>query len=387
VKRALVAAVVAASFLPGAATAGPGKTPPNPKADRLAALAQSLRRIELDQVGFAARRTERLKLLEELVALGTEPAAQTAIEKARSDRYSDVCEAVLQLLARDLPESPSVLAHFRERLANREDPSRAVAREYIVRVAENRRDDDTLADLFEHGTLEDRFVALRALGRMASKRSLPLAMSLLQDRSWKPREGTPVNCATIARSVEKHEGTQAARLLLLLKHDERFRKEDAGAVREATRLWRNPELTSHIRVSGLADSDPDARAEMASFLGEAGVEAARAPLVLLAFREDESEKVRAAAAEAIGGLRTARGDLAGILAKLASDPEARVREGAVRGLARLRVRQSAQALVDLLAGPMAADARAALAAAERLPAETNWAAWLASPACPLPEGT
>lgn len=385
-KCGLPAALVAVSFLFVPAVAGPGAKP-DPTAARLVELVQRLRRIELDGVGFPARRAERLKLLEEVAYLKTEPAAQIVIEKARSERYADVHDPLLQLLARVYPDSPSAAAHFRERLADRDDPFRALARAYVLRAAEERRDEETLAEIFERGTVEDRFLALRALGKISSKRVLPLATRLLQDAGWAPQEGSAVSCATIARSVTNQEGPQAARLLLLLKHDPRFTKSDLAGVREATRLWHNPDLIAHIRVNALADPDPTARAELAAFLGKAGVEGARAPLLALATRRDEQPAVRAAAAEALGGLTIARGDLAEKLAALLADPEEAVRRAAVRGLARLRVQQAARVLVGLLDGPLGPEARAALAAAEARPADSNWRAWLDSPECRLPEGT
>jgi HEAT repeat protein len=386
VKSALPAALVAVSLLIASAEAGPGgKTAPT--AARLVELVQRLRRIELDGATFQARRAERLALLEEIAYLKTEPAAQVLIEKARSDRYADVHEPLLQLLARLYPDSPSVAAHFRERLQDRDNPFRTLARAYVLRAAEDRRDEETLADMFERGTVEDRFLALRALGRISSKHVLPFAMQLLQDPHWTPQEGSAASCATIARSVTSQEGPQAARLLLLLKHDPRFTKSDLAGVREATRLWRNPDLIAHIRVSALADPDPGARAELAAFLGRAGVEAARAPLLALASRRDEPSMVRAAAAEALGGLKIARGDLSEKLGALLADPDEAVRRAAVRGLAKLRVQQAARVLVGLLDGPLGAEARAALAGAESLPPETDWRAWLDSQACPLPEGT
>jgi HEAT repeat protein len=235
--------------------------------------------------------------------------------------------------------------------------------------------------------MEDRFLAVQAMGLVASGATIEHAWKLLEDRSWKPAPRGIVNAGTLARALQSYEGEEAACFLLLLRQDNRFRPEDAEAVRHATRLWKHADLKRYISLRALGDPDSVRRANVARFMGRAGFEAARAPLVALATNRRERVEVRVAATEALGGMRLSRGAMARKLRSLVEDPDTKVRAAAVRALARLRVKQAAAVLVELLDGPLAEQARAELAAHNRLPAETDWSQWLSSSACPLPDGT
>ncbi|MGQ0613302.1 MAG: HEAT repeat domain-containing protein [Planctomycetaceae bacterium] len=379
--RSLLAAGLAvALFVPVARGKGSGED------TRIETLLTQLSRIELDQVGFLARRSERQRTLEELASLRSEKATQAVVVKLRSPTYADVFEPVLRALVRHSPEAPPVLALLRERLG-RDDPLRPFARDALLALAVERRDDRFLFDLLESTACEDRFLAMKSLCSIGHPKALASARRLLADRDWRPQAGTVVSCATLALAAAGNEGAEAARLLLLLRRDPRFTRVDLASVREATRLWRDPNLLSHIRMSDLADPDAAVRAELASFMGEAGIETARAPLVALVESAAELPAVRAAAAAALGSLKIARGDLAATLEKALTDPEPVVKLGAIRGLTALRVWQAGAALGTLLEGPLASEARAALAAMTGLPAETPWDSWLLGPDCTLPPGT
>jgi HEAT repeat protein len=86
-------------------------------------------------------------------------------------------------------------------------------------------------------------------------------------------------------------------------------------------------------------------------------------------------------------MRLSRGAMTKELKVLVRDSDSKVREAAVRALGRLKVRQSAEALIELFDTPLARRARAELAAHNGLPEQTDWAEWLYSTACPLLEGT
>jgi hypothetical protein len=342
--------------------------------DRLKELATQFRVIERDPVAILRR----------AAAMGDEKAFRFLVEVVRKPRHADLVDEVLQMMARTGRESGVVAALFRERLG-RDDPYRRMARDFLLRRAVSRRDDDWLTVTFGSSILEDRFLALEGMGAIGSGSTMRAAWTLLRDSRWRPEEGTPVHLGTIARAVRSFEGTDAARLLLLLQRDKRFRPKDREAVRDATRLWASGDLHSYVRLSDLAHPDDARRAESAQFMGEAGIEAARAPLVMLARNPREPIAVRAAATEALGGLRIARADLAATLAALLQDEDSRVRSAAVAGLAGLRVRQAAAALVDLIGTPLEEIARSALADSNDLPANQDWKDWLAT--CMLPKGT
>jgi HEAT repeat protein len=239
--------------------------------------------------------------------------------------------------------------------------------------------------LFSSGTIEDRFVALGALGDLGSARTLECATTLMRDQAWRPSADGVVSCGTIAASLRDAEGQPAACALLLLMRDPRFRPADAAALREATRLWRQTDLRTYIDLADLSAPDPARREEMATFLGAVGLEGARAPLLRLLGNPNEPLNVRRAAAAALGGLRIARGDLAARLRALLAVPDEPLREGAISGLGRLKVRQAAAALVSMVGGPYEAEGRAALSRLTGLPKGTDWSRWLES--CDLPEGT
>lgn len=373
-------------WLHAAASANP---PPGKAEDtRLAELIHELKSHDRDSMAYGAARTRRIELIRAIADYDALSAAQNLVRFAREPEYAELQEEILLALAdhRHFLEYTVVRDLFLDHMGH-DDPTRDVARRWLLDLAIRRRDVNYPRKLFEEGTVEDRFLALETLGRIGSSVAVEVAEELLGDRTWKPGPDGPVGCATIARSVARNEGPRAAQLLLRMQQDPRYRPEDEAAVREATRLWRKPDLVSHIQLGSLADPDPERRAEMARFMGQAGIEAARAPLFRLLARSDEPAPVRAAAAEALGGLSIARGDLARRLAKHLEDRDEGVRAATVRGLARLSVRQSAEILASQLRGPLDAEVRAALAKATRLPPDTDWGAWAASPDCPWPEGT
>lgn len=350
--------------------------------DRLHELKSEFRKLEGRQPGIGENIERRRAILKEIAALNDPAALQFLVDVARNGRYVDFHAEALQVLAEKGLELGPVAVLFQELMVEG-GPHRLLARGYLLARAVARQDDSFLASLFVKGDIEDRFLALQAMGKIGSLATLAAAQRLLGDAEWKPKEGSVICCATIASSLRRAEGAPAAQALLLMQRDPRFLPSDAFAVREATRLWSRRDLHAYVELKSLADPDTGKRVEAARFMGNAGIEAARAPLLIMARDKTEHPSVRAAAAEALGGLRIARGDLASRLEWLLDDPDAEVHRGVLRGLARLGVRQSAEILVDLLQGPQAADARAALARAPAPPPDENWPAWLAT----LPEGT
>ena len=352
--------------------------------DRLARYKLEWRKLD-KKAGFGIQRKQYVSLAEDIAKLGTPEAAQFLIQKTREPRYTRFHGALLRLLAKYFPENDEVEFLMQEHMAL-EDRYRDDARDYLYALALRRRDEAWLLDLFSMGTVEDRFLALRGLGELSSPAALKCAESLARDRTWKPG-GPLINCGTIAAAVKDAEGQRAARLLLLLQRDPRFRPTDQLALRSATRLWRHSDLRAFIELTDLASSDSVTRAETAAFMGQAGIESARAPLLRLAFNRAEVADVRAAAAKALGGLRIARGALVRRLRKLIADTDPDVRVAAIAGLGELRVHQAALALVDLLDGPYLRHAGEALEHLSGLPVDTDWRAWVQNPLFRLPEGT
>ena len=352
--------------------------------DRLARYKLEWRKLD-QKSGFGTQRKQYVRLADDIAKLGTPEAAHFLIPKTREPRYTEFHGDLLRMLAKYFPENDEVEFLMQEHMAL-EDPYRDIAREYLHKLALHRRDDVWLLDLFSMGTVEDRFLAVRGLGELSSPAALRCAESLARDRTWKPGANL-INCGTIAAAVKDAEGQRAARLLLLLQRDPRFRPTDLAALRGATRLWRQSDLRAYIELTDLASPDSVTRAESAAFMGQAGIESARAPLLHLAYDRAEIGDVRVAAAKALGGLRIARGALVRRLRKLIADTDPDVRVAAIAGLGGLRVHQAALALVDLLDGPYAKHAAAALEHVSGLPPDTDWRAWVKNPLFRLPDGT
>jgi HEAT repeat protein len=353
---------------------------------RLQRLAREFRALDADHMGFTPPKSLRLDLLKRIASVGTDDAYRFLSDVSRNERHADLTSEVLALISAAGPRSGVAAAVFRERLKPT-DPHRVMARDFLLERAVLHRDEGWLVGVFTQGTIEDRFLAVRAMGRIGSTQTLRSGWTLLRDKEWKPVRGTAITLGTIARAVERMEGASAARLLLMLQRDPRFDRADSEVLRDATRLWDRSNLHSHVSVAALASHDPDVREDAARFFGDAGIEAARAPLLAVAGDTREPEVVRVAAAEALGGLRIARGDLARRLARLLDDDNRAVRRAAVRGLGRLRVRRSAQALVALFGTPLEKDARQTLADTFKLDPQHDWQAWLRGPASQLPEGS
>lgn len=334
--------------------------------------------------GSLPRRAQRMGLLRDIARIRNEKAMQFLVDVVRSPRHVDIEGDVMRLLAKVGPDSGVVAAVFRERLRPN-DPHRRRARDFLLARAEHKLDHNWLASMFAGKHMEDRFLALKVMGNIGSMHTLRSVWTLLRDRKWTPESGTAVTCSTIAHAVRSFEGPEAARLLLLLHRDARFQATDRAALRDSTRLWASGHPRSYVRISDLAHPDAANRAESARFMGAAGIESARAPLLFLARNPSENAMVRAAAAEALGGLTIARGALARDLRRLLRDPEEKVRFAAVAGLGRLRVKTAAFVLADLIGTPLEKRALAALTTAYGEMAGDDWKYWIRE--CGLPEGT
>jgi HEAT repeat protein len=378
--------LVVAALILLAAPARPQESEFERKTEAFQALRAELRQLQRTSKITSVHTNDQLRIIKEIAELETAMAIQHLVELVRDPKYFRVHNEILNLLAKHAPDSVIVASLFKEHMGL-SDPNRSLARGYLLRRAVRRRDEDWLRSLYNHGTIEDSFLALKSMGLIRADGTLDAARRLANDPDWKPRPGTAVTCGSIATSLKHVEGSDAARLLLLLRQDPRFTERDGEDLREATRLWARRDLRDYVGIGELADPDPARRAESAAFMGAAGFEEARAPLLRLARDGSQPDEVRAQAAEALGRLRIARAAMARTLAELARDERGDVARGAVRGLAHLGVRAAAAELVKLLEGPQATEARGALAKLTGAAADTDWAAWVAGPECNLPEGT
>jgi len=366
----------------GLAKAGPEDRPRDPLDELRLEFRESNTRFRV----FSARREAQVRIFQKALRLRSDAALRWVITQMRASRNIDLQRDALRLLAEEMPNRIEVVRAHREFMAS-EHALRPLAREFLIAWAVQKGERPWLLSLFETGDTEERFLAIQSLASIAAPDTLACAWKLLDDPTWVVRPSTVVHCGTLASAVRRNEGEEAARLLLLLSRDPRFRPGDAAAVRQATRTWHYIDLTRYVDIKELAHPDGVRRELMARFMGRAGFEAARAPLLALANDMSERIKVREAATEALGGLRLARGDLALQLARLLRDPEVEVRSAAVRALAQLRITDSVAALLPMLETSHAAEARTALAKHLKLPADTDWGAWLKSKDCALPQGT
>lgn len=343
---------------------------------RIRELNRELRDLPTKSPGGVARPTDQKRHLAELAKINHPQAVRALVGYAENPDYVAVREELLRILATSPgADEAQVSRLMRDHMAHG-DPARRIARDYLMELAKRRRKEDWLDGLFDSGMTEDRFLAVQAMGDIESPSTLDRATTLANDMRWTPDESGLISCGTIALSVRDAEGQQAACLLLVLTKDPRFGPADAAKVREATRLWHQTDLKAYVNLADLANPEPSKRRATAAFLGTVGLEAARAPLLRVAFNTRELPDVRAAAAAALGGLRIAKEDLADRLKTLLSDPEPLLRRGAADGLGRLMVKQSAEAFVSMLNGPHDAEARAALSRLTGLPPETDWKKWL-----------
>lgn len=354
------------------------------RADRLDRHKREWRKLD-QKTGFVPRRKQYIRLAEDIAALGTPEAFRFLIPKTREPRYASFHGDLLRYLAKYGKEDEEVEFLMREQMSP-ESTFRSRARDFLYDRAIRKRDAAWLLDLFSMGGVEDRFLAVRGLGELSDSAALECAESLARDLEWKPSDPL-VSCGTIATAVKDAEGQRAARLLLLLERDARFRPKDRLALRAATRLWHRSDLRAYVELTDLASPDIATRIGAARFMGRAGIESARSPLVRLAFDRREAADVRAAAARALGGLQIAQGALVRRLEELLIDNDPDVRVAAIGGLGGLRVCQSADALVELLEGPYREHAIEALMAISALPKDTDWRAWAKNPLFRLPEGT
>ncbi|MHC4938136.1 MAG: HEAT repeat domain-containing protein [Planctomycetota bacterium] len=364
----------------------PAKPVEHWKVEKLDRIKVDYRKVPTSHRLESLRREERERLLKEAAAIDYDKALKWVVSVTRDCGDSLLQRAMLRHLARKEPEAALVIGLFRE-IATTNSDNRALARDFLLEWAVKENQQPWLVRLFQTGSMEEKFLAVQAMGRTASSATIENGWKLLEDRSWKPAPRGIVNAGTLARAMQSLEGEAAACFLLLLERDNRFRDEDTEAVRHATRLWKHADLKRYISLRALADPDSQRRQEVARFMGRAGFEAARAPLLALAKDRKERMEVRVAATEALGGMRLSRGAMTRELKKLLQDPEPKVREAAVRALGRLNVRQSAAVLLELFDTPLGKGARAELAAHNGLPEQTDWAEWLHGTVCPLPEGT
>jgi hypothetical protein len=339
-------------------------------------LNRELRELRSKSPSGIAKVSDLKRILAEIAKINHPNAVRALGAIADDAEYSAVREEVLLLLAEMPGADEAVVGRIMRAHIAPDDPARRIARDYLLQQAQRRRREEwPLALFYTVGATEDKFLALQVMGRIESEHTLECAARLANDRSWSPDSTGLVSCGTIATSVESFEGPVAAGLLLLLATDTRFTAADEGKVRDATRTWHETDLRTYVKILELTDRDALKRREMATFLGAIGLESARAPLVRVAFNKGEAPEVRAAAATALGGLRVAREDLVERLRTLASDPEPLVRNGAMEGLGRLNVIQAIEALVSMLDGPHANEARKALGRITNQPPETDWEAW------------
>jgi len=358
----------------------------NPVAERVTELIRRFR--ELETRPLAPRKEDQVAILRELAHIDFHIATRFVIRVAEDPNYLGLREELLKILADVERDDTNINTLMRDHMTP-DDPYRAIARDYLLKRAIRGNKEDWLVSLYSMGaTTEDRFLALEALGRIGATSTLDIAWKLAEDGDWQPRADSIVKCGTIVQAVHDHEGPRAARLLLLIAKDKRFTAADRTVLREATHLWKQSDLRRYIDFRELVAGDALQRIDTALFLGRAGIEEARAPLLHLARNEIEPADLRAAAADSLGRLSIARGALSLQLRALLHDREPLVQLGAIEGLSRLGVRQAAVALSELAnGGPLDNPARQALSRMTGLPPETDWIDWVNSPRCDLPEGT
>jgi len=354
-------------------------------AERVTELIRNFR--ELETRPLAPRKDDQLAILRELAGIDFHIAVRFVTRIAQDPNYLGLREDVLKILAAVERDDTDIETLMRDHMTPG-DPYRVIARDYLLTRAVRRNNENWLVSLYSmSSTTEDRFLALEALGRIGATSTLDIAWTLAEDTEWEPRAESVVGCGTIVQAVRDHEGPRAARLLLLLEKDRRFTAADRATLREATHLWKQSDLRRYIDFSDLVAGDVLQRIDTALFLGRAGIEEARSPLLCLARNQYEPADLRAAAADSLGRLSIARGALALQLQALLHDREPLVQLGAVEGLSRLGVRQAAEALSAVTSGPLGTAARNALSRMTGLPPETDWVDWVRSPGCDLPEGT
>ncbi|MEM8883199.1 MAG: HEAT repeat domain-containing protein [Planctomycetota bacterium] len=332
------------------------------------------------------RREARYEILRDALRLQTRSASDWAIARMRDSGDEDLQRRILRFLAKEQRENPRVVRLFRE-LMTSDRSQRRLARDFLIQWAVRESEHAWLERLFRQGSVEERFLAVRALGRIAGPTTVEMARELMDDPEWEAEKDGVMQCATLATAMQSFEGEAAARLLLLLKRDRRCTARDREAIQHATRGWKHADLSRYVSLMALSDPDPLRRQNVADFMGRAGVESARAPLWSLARSRREPSAVRAAAAGSLGYLKLSRGALARDLGTLLRDEDKAVAEAAVRALARLRVKVAVEILVEVLDGPLGALARGELGRNLSLPAGTDWARWVVSEECKLPRGT
>ncbi len=328
---------------------------------------------------------DRFSVLQRILRLKEQGALEFLAGVVHDDGHDDLREDLLRLLAEERPDTAVVTELLKQQLDGPDNPQRRLARDLLLQWAKEKKDVSFALELMDKGTVADRFAALTLLGEVEHASTLQYAGRLLA-ADWDPDRAAGVTCGAVALSLARMEGREAARLLLLLQRSRRFMDRDTVAVRDATRLWHKPDLVSYIDVGDLGGDDVEKRKEMARFMGDAGIEAARLPLLKLAQQRAEDPALRAAAAEALGGMRIARVDLAVELGRLLRDENEEVRKAAVRGLARLKIRPAAERLVKELGGPLADEVRLALSRSHGRSPLADWGEWFNSHGRALPDG-
>ncbi|MCZ6572941.1 MAG: HEAT repeat domain-containing protein [Planctomycetota bacterium] len=328
---------------------------------------------------------DRFSVLQRILRLKDQGALEFLAGVVRDDGHDDLREDLLRLLAEERPDTAVVTELLKQQLGA-DNPQRRLARDLLLQWTKEKKDVSFALELMDKGTIEDRFAAMKLLGEVSHASTLQYVSKLLA-ADWEPDREAGVTCGALALSLARMEGREAARLLLLLQRGRRFTDRDTAAVRDATRLWHKPDLVSYIDVGDLGGDDVEKRKEMARFLGDAGIEAARLPLLKLAQQRAEHPALRAAAAEALGGMRIARVDLAHELGRLLRDENEEVRKAAVRGLARLKIRPAAERLIKELGGSLADEVRLALSRSHGRSPLADWGEWFNNHGQALPDGT
>jgi len=134
---------------------------------------------------LSARREEQLRILKLALARRNAAAIDWVVAMTRNSANPELQQEILSLLAKKQSDNSKVINLHREFMVS-EHALRVPARDFLLDWAVKKGERAWLLRLFKSSDTEDRFLAIRALGRIAAPDTLALLWRLLEDKSWKP---------------------------------------------------------------------------------------------------------------------------------------------------------------------------------------------------------